>query len=223
MSRKKEIKAQIKELKKELNSIKDNVLKVGEWYKYGDFLLINPTNTDNKLKINAYGLNHNEWFNDTSTNSSHLGNSISYVKATETEVFEALKKEAIKRGFVKGSSYKNQYKRTGVISDNCWVFNFNRNTLSQVNNVLGNNVHYIFNNGVWAEIIEDKKPTINGYEMEIKGDYISFGCKKFSIDQILGLYSDFNQHNITSFAIDNEYQVTISELEEVVNYINKKN
>jgi hypothetical protein len=207
MSRKKEIKAQIKELNKYINSIKDNLLKVGEWYKYGDCFLF--------CFNGEFGNNTNYGFNKIGVFRQYLGihKENKYTKATETEVFEALKKEAIKRGFKEGvtvSSVKN------------YEYKVDTNTFKWDGEYLWLNNIQIFEDGKWAEIIEDKKPTICGYEMKINGNYISFRCKKFSTDQILGLYSHFNQHNITSFAIDNEYQVTISELEEVVNYINSK-
>jgi hypothetical protein len=223
MSRKKEIKAQIKELKKELNSIKYNGLKVGEWYKYVDCFLF--------CFNGKFGNSTNYGFNKIGVFKQDLGvhRLNRYTKATETEVFEALKKEAIKRGFKEAikRGFKEGVKRgfkegvtlRSLLGDKQVV---KINTFVWVEGVLFLNNIQIFQDGKWAEIIEYKKPTINGYEMKINGDYISFGCEKFSTDQILGLYSHFNQHNITSFAIDNEYQVTISELEEVVNYINSK-
>jgi hypothetical protein len=208
MSRKKEIKAQIKELKKELNSIKYNGLKVGEWYKESDSFLF--------CFNGKFGNSTNYGFNKIGVFRQELGvhRLDRYTKATETEVFKALKKEAIKRGFKEGVTVRSVKNSEYKVDNNTFKWDGEYLWLSSIT---------IFKDGKWAEIIEDKKPTICGYEMKINGDYISFRCKKFSTDQILGLYSHFNQHNITSFAIDNEYQVTISELKEVVNYINKKN
>lgn len=66
------------------------------------------------------------------------------VKATEQEVFEALKNEAVRRGFVEGAMYKNT---SGEVSDLSFGWN-------GLHSIKGDEM--IFSKGTWATIIETK-------------------------------------------------------------------
>ena len=72
-------------------------------------------------------------------------NSTNDVKATEQEVFEALKNEAVRRGFVEGAMYKNT---SGEVSDLSFGWN-------GLHSIKGDGM--IFSKGTWATIIETKK------------------------------------------------------------------
>ena len=97
----------------------------------------------------TYGFNWVGGFSDNLMVSGKHG-----IKATDKEVEEALIKEAKKRGFKEGVKYENYLGSNGFIKDSCWKFISSLNTLSQENNK-GNNLHYIFDKGKWAEIIKE--------------------------------------------------------------------
>lgn len=78
------------------------------------------------------------------------------IKATKQEVFEALKKEAVKRGFKKRGGYFKCLKNGNIISCD-GLFGFSTNTLYS-------NRGIVFDNGKFAEII----PTLTKEEAEEK-------------------------------------------------------
>lgn len=96
-----------------------------------------------------------------------------YVEATQEEVFEALKKEAVKRGYVKGAKIKcpiyisENY--TGIVNgDFYWAEGSDCLTVSCKETNRPNPNFPLFWKGVWAEIIEqpkeEKKPRPNRLE-----------------------------------------------------------
>lgn len=95
----------------------------------------------------------------------------------------------------------------------------------------------VFKKGKWAEIIKDKV-IINGYEMQVDGDIVSFGCAKFNKEWFkvlkdhindlgIGSYQDrFDRTNmrnwthtnraIKSITLDSGVELTIEDLEKIV-------
>lgn len=132
----------------------ESKFEIGKWYKI---------TTDENYFLNwqgeykqCYGILAGRWDNKYFFYEYHKKNS---VPATESEVFEALKKEAVKRGFINGAKYlspTDQYH--GKCTDR-FDFSFKLN-------VLYNNNFSVFTDGKWAEIIKEK--TLSKSEAEAK-------------------------------------------------------
>jgi hypothetical protein len=147
---------QLAELKKELNP----ELEVGRWYKTMSDNLFCYTGRNTDGVILGYGFIDNDWDNwkwGSEKNDKTL--------ATEQEVFEALKKEAIKRGFKEGVTLK----ATGINKEFYWIdspisgeheYHAETDTLDSSN---GNG--YIYHKGKWAEIIKEEPIIIGGFEV----------------------------------------------------------
>ena len=127
---------------------KEDALVVGKWCKINneDGYLLNYSGTGT-----VFGFLNGNYRNDYNFDQYHYDNA---KPATDKEVEEALIKEAKKRGFKEGVKYENYLGSNGFIKDSCWKFISSLNTLSQENNE-GNNLHYIFDKGKWAEIIKE--------------------------------------------------------------------
>ena len=137
----------------------ENELEFGKWYISEHYLVYYLGN----YKCNCIELRDGEWIENVYHSlSGHLK---SYRLATEEEVVKALINEAIKRGFnnIGNLKIKNTF---GGISNgfvtltNDFYYDYKGNTLSL-------DCALIFNNGVWAEIIEEPKET-EPTEEEIK-------------------------------------------------------
>ena len=138
-----------KELLKEfLPEAFENKLEVGKWYISEHYLAYYLGD----YKCNCIKLSDGAWFENM--HHSLSGHLKSYKLATEEEVIEALINEAKKRGFnnIGNLKIKNTF---GGISNgfvtltNNFYYDYKGNTL-RLDGAL------IFNNGVWAEIIEEK-------------------------------------------------------------------
>ena len=133
--------------------IEEPKLKVGRWYKKG-YRLAYITELK-KSDFFAYGFgNKNEWYdNDDLWALSHNG----WELATDKEVEEALIKEAKRRGY-KDGNYKCLLfpKSTEKLQDFYYAYNENSNILAvfEKDNHI---VNIVFDNGKWAEIIEETK------------------------------------------------------------------
>ena len=211
-------------------------LEVGKWYKspkYGKAIFY-ITNITNK-KVDAYGLNYKyEWKNE-----KEFGDSISedYELATDKEVETALISEAKKRGFKEWVTISSEWIESEILVNGDELFFDEHLELC-----LGSKSSYftIFKDGKWAEIIEDSKPKINGYEMEVKNGDVVFGCAKFHqyyLEKVLELckLSSFTWDNdgggencknegyrtIKSIKLSSDVEITVDELKEVVDYLNK--
>jgi hypothetical protein len=121
-------------------------LEIGKWYKdldNGKFLFCFQGGYGNS---DTHGLNYG--FNSQNEFRETLGvhKRDVYTPATDSEVLEALKKEAIKRGFVKGAYFKELWAKS-----NCKVNDivYKHFTLD-----LRSNGKCLFHNGKWAEIIK---------------------------------------------------------------------
>ena len=137
----------------------ENKLEVGKWYISEHYLAYYLGD----YKCNCIRLSDGAWFENM--HHSLSGHLKSYKLATEEEVREALINEAKKRGFnnIGNLKIKNTF---GGISNgfvtltNNFYYDYKGNTL-RLDGAL------IFNNGVWAEIIEEPKET-EPTEEEIK-------------------------------------------------------
>lgn len=211
MNTKQQLQDKINDLQKELDSFKEPEFKKGDWVywkgnkkdygvieklAYGDCYILEYT-------IRGEG----------AYDSCHKSN---LRPATNKEVEEALIKEAKKRGFKEGVEYKNYLHSTGKINGSCWEFR--NGILCQVANYNLHNIHYIMKDGKWAEIIEETKPTIAGYEIEIEGNWIKFGCNKYHKEYVNNLYTACNEIGVTGFIIEDN-EVSIEQLKEIVDYI----
>jgi len=200
-------------------------LEAGKWH-YG----YSSTNEMSFLilvkEIEGYNAQHNGfiWSDGEYSNDGYI--TVNDIKrlATDKEVETALISEAKKRGFKEGVKFihniyshpllKNE--KPNKITSN--QFNYDRNNL-------GLDGWEIFKDGKWAETIEDTKPKINGYEMEVLkgcngGDVIKFGCQKFDAKNVIDFYKYAEKLNLNSFSFG-QYNVEIYELKEVVDYLNK--
>lgn len=144
-------------MKDEFPEVFEVRLENNTWYvchHYSSRHLVNLNITD-KLDTHNKGFgfdSHGKWTNDLTFLKTHY---YGFTKATEQEVFEALKNEAVKRGFVEGVYLE----RSGINKDfnhklySCGDFSYYPKT-----NILDdqNGNGHIFHNGTWATIIETK-------------------------------------------------------------------
>jgi len=126
-------------------------LEVGKWYKT-KFVFINITNIDAKGKVYGYGWDLcSEIWHGSDNDDWGVDNAI---EATESEVFEALKNEAVKRGYEKENTFVKS-----IIFDDRKV-NLSGSGYDKTNFRLEHNGQFIYNGvtifkkGKWAEIIE---------------------------------------------------------------------
>lgn len=129
-------------------------LEVGKWYKSGRSIF------NHQESKNSYGFLLGKWqHGNWSTRKEYFTELIS--EATQEEVEEALKAEAIKRGYKKG----NHKCLNSPIVENCLedVYSFESGKLWYG----GKYANCVFFNGEWAEIIQPKKMTQAEIETEL--------------------------------------------------------
>jgi hypothetical protein len=146
-------KEQIKQLAKGNAKVKEwfpevfeTKLEIGKWYKHeSSNMLFFPLEIKDENSIRAYGFTMRGNFS-SDNGLFEWGNPKAIRLATDSEVLEALKKEAIKRGFVKGAYFKELWAKS-----NCKVNDivYKHFTLD-----LRSNGKCLFHNGKWAEIIK---------------------------------------------------------------------
>jgi len=139
--------------------------EIGKWYKVdgnkcgqeGRQLLANYSGKS----IGNYGFDFlGRWGIDLALNNEDLG--AFTFEATESEVFEALKKEAVKRGYIKGA--KVRFQPCNQIRElECDDFRLGSLTPEIY---LCNGIDVIFSNGEWQEIIKER--TLSKSEAEAK-------------------------------------------------------
>ena len=224
---------EINKLKKAANDILERIEKlenekpefeVGKWYKL-------DTNDDEWVKlivcctevfedkISGYGISsigdwssENHWFNKNSKTRP----------ATNEEVEAALIAEAKKRGFKEGVKVSRDWckKKQQTIKENKIHYDTAVNALCFTG-------REVFRNGQWAEIIEEPKVIINGYEMKQDGDIISFGCASLlncQVEKILEQIGEFNSYGqvnrtIKSITLDSGVEITVKQLKEICDNI----
>lgn len=138
-----------------------NTLEVGRWYnvyfqdsdeKWG---LLFVKEIKGK-EVYVYGFNEGKWI------ESNYGIHNKFIEATELEVFEALKNEASKRGFVEGAYLKNHHGTWELLKIN---YTYSEKYNNGIYNRQGTG-KWVFINGKWAEIIPTK--TKEQAEKELK-------------------------------------------------------
>ena len=151
---------------------KELKLESGKWYvgyHYADRFLVCLNLTD-ELETHdlGYGFNKsNGWTNDLSFLKTF---DYGFELATEKEVYEALKNEALKRGFVEGvyflgsaGNLKNTPVRLGGFKYAC-----NTSGFSDCNIGLYYSDSWIFNAGKWATLVKTKTKSEAEKELNCK-------------------------------------------------------
>lgn len=220
---KQELEQRLKEINQELEKPK---LEIDKWY-----VLENSNgykwviNFQGDINDNNYGFWDNEWRTDLNLNEAC---GFKRRPATHEEVEQALTKEAEKR-YKSGDKIK-------CLADNVTELIEPERRLYLENNELWCETkerHFIvFKDGKWAEIIEEPKVFINGFEMEMPSvNRIKFGCAIFCRHHVQELnekikifnsgvidedYLDMNR-KIKSIKLDSGVEITIDQLKQIVN------
>ncbi len=123
-------------------------LEVGKWYKSKNTAKDTLFCAGDNWKSNSYGINYKgTWSNNLNFSGAYEHD---FTPATENEVFEMLKREAIKRGLVKGVIVKSPlYGNLQRRIDGEYTY-FDNNELTVKNITL-------FIDGMWAKVIEKPK------------------------------------------------------------------
>ena len=147
--------------------------------------------------------------------------------ATDQDVLEALRTEAISRGFVKGCRFisakgGNAISYEGKYSGDIGVSNKN------ITNFYLDGMCILDHNGNWATLREPeviKRPIeINGYVMNLTTDNVQFGCYTLSKQSIINLYNslvDFNidiksNTDVKTITVKGGVEISMRQLESVV-------
>lgn len=150
---------------------KELVLEVGKWYKHPDetykaLYFITGISQGYRNPHTSYGFSMSgKWTNEDNRNIKE------FIEATEAEVFEALKNEAIKRGFKEGVKVKN-HQGENVLPH----FDLDKILSGYKDGVYYDNDKqgiWLCYKGVWSEIIEEPKSILDE-----KGIYIKVNNKR---------------------------------------------
>ena len=171
-------KEEIKKLQQQLDNLKAELDKPK--FEVGDWVV---SNLGEIGRIKNDGL---ELFPNTSNTAYCLGD-MSDIKrlATRTEIETELRKEAERRGFKKGVYVDNTelgwdvdgYKINGAY----WRYD-------ELNDRLSLDSYFIYDNGKWAEIVEDKVKFFD-WDVVYGGSLIGIGCEDYSKNFLLELES----------------------------------
>lgn len=139
-------------------------LKVGTWYKHTEHdSLIVFNNGDKTLGFWKGEYIDSLWFDKNGYIAKHV------TEATEKEIFEALKNEAVKRGFVEGAQFygcdghlKNKPIEVKEIKFGCVSKGFCEENIG-----LYCSDSWIFRAGKWATIIQPKQMSQSDIEKEL--------------------------------------------------------
>lgn len=164
---KNETQKQIEKLQAELDKLKvlaerENKFEVGRWYKLKDYpKVICFAKEKGECSYNGFGISHYEKWADWVSFGDKLSN---WTLATDTEVLEALTKEAEKRGFKKGVRFETAiYSREETIKGNFYLY-------AESDFSLMNSTGVVFDAETcqWATLIEDEKIYIGENEVEVE-------------------------------------------------------
>ena len=141
---------------------KEVKLEAGKWYKSlrAEKTLFFMTSKDD-CQFNGYGIQYDgNWTN----NAFIIKDKNRLIEATDQEVESALIDEAKKRGFKEGVYFKTaSFTGNKFFITNSLKYNSEYNVISQS----GAGEGQIFNNGIWAKIIEVKKMSKSEIEYEL--------------------------------------------------------
>lgn len=232
MKTKEQIEAKIEKLQKKLKELETPKLEKGRWYKHDEGGVYYATSFSKVGSMFGYGVESDgDWYECISNNGIGCLLNNYHTKecirpATREEVESALIKEAKRRGYDKGvrisSVYSDMYKGR-ILGDICVTETYQLWADSdECANV------QIFEDGKWAEIIEKSKVNINGYDMEVNGNEVKFGCAKFTDKQFKYLkhylegFSNFSESNrkINSITLDSGVEITVEQLKQICDELN---
>lgn len=189
-------------------------LEVGKWYRNSNLkTLICYTGNEE-----GYGFTASEtWYKNQKWCSFEKWRITNTTPATDKEVEEALISEAKKRFGNAPIKDGTEFKDRGNISN----INARGWETCKWDGVVLHYARYtLFKDGKWAEIIEEKAPTIAGYEMEVGDGKITFGCKSFTTTRVLALYKNMKVLGMSGVCYDDS-EITIDQLKEIVKYLDK--
>lgn len=202
--------AEIKKLKDELS---EPVFEVGKWYKnkFGEL----GFNIDGN---NGYGFEKcGTWRSDAKF--GFYNSYYNWLPATESEVFEALKKEAIKRGFKEGVTLNidcggyigGKLERTanGRLFWNSFTNELYLDSPNKYNGCV------IMRDGKWAEIIKDEPFKICGYEVKKEDNNYKIGGKTIYRPDVSHLKYLMNSLDVKTAQLG-DYKVTIEEINKLL-------
>lgn len=203
---------------KQLEGLESKKLELNKWYigiNQHPVFLVSKSKSNNMFYCYGFDLN-GEWFDEYEEgrrSQTHVKNF--KIPATEEEVFEALKAEAIKRGFKEGVKTKG-------VGDNLEVSTITEGMeYKPSDNVLKSNCvgkfyikRNIFKNGSWAEIIST--PTLNGKEVKVDDLTIQIGCNIFNREIFERTVDYLFNHSITSLTHTELGEIKINDLKELI-------
>ncbi len=206
-------------------------LEVGKWYYSSstrDTVLTCHQRIDDDGTMEGYGFFCGKWEEE----AWHYNN---VRPATPQEVETALIAEAKKRGFIHECLFNEiADQANGGIDQNHGKVGGAFDMVDGVFYTYGYGRWCIFKDGKWATIIEDKPPVVNGYDMEIKDGLVKFGCAVLfrsgliELNEVIQLSEDsFNSESaiqnrkIKSITLDSDVTISVDQLKEIVDYIDK--
>lgn len=229
MKTKEELQSKLEKLKAATAKLEKQIQGIGKnksgWYKdynYPKWLVYKDFEKSIVCGFDGDG----DWFYDNNNLALILVKG-EYLATTEEEK-EALITEAKKRGFKKGVRAKNQWTEFTCFENYLYKD-------GELMSIKDNISYTLFASGKWATIIEEPKVVINGYKMKQDGDIISFGCARFTKDQLKGhlkelsYYKFFGKNSegeniwgnrtIKSITLDSGVEITIEQLKQIVDNI----
>jgi len=181
-----------KEVLKEFSE--ENEYKTNAWYKSDDTdYLIYVIEHDGINITNGYGFSDNGTWMGFVTIKDRCGFAVTHL-ATDKEVEEALIAEAKRRGFKEGVEVKSLTRDKLMLRFETLCF-FDNGLVDKWGS-------FIFKNGKWAEIVEDKI-MIGGHEIVLNNDRrIKVGCKIFLKSEIRDIKDIMINNKFKTVAFD---------------------
>lgn len=203
--------------------------KVGDWLKFtaGEQPLYRVYNVD----TSCY---YFEWWHNNERKTGHLNHKVGYCRlATKEEIYEYLVKVAtemyggnpvisLRTHTYDGENWGSAFTSSTSCGSNVRLFEFTYDENFDSLSTRGAGLAIVYEKGKWAEK-SILLPKIEGYSGNFVGDRVVYGCKSFHKEEVKKLYASikhFNQNingKITSVALDDEYIIRFSDLEQIVN------
>lgn len=153
--------------------------------------------------------------------------------ATKEEIYEHLVKVAtemygenpvisLRKHTYDGENWGSEFTSSTTCGANVRLFEFTYDENFDSLSTRGAGLAIVYEKGKWAEK-SILLPKIEGYTGKVVGDRVMYGCKSFHKEEVKKLYASikhFNQNlngKITSVALDDEYIIRFSDLEQIVN------
>ena len=220
----KKLEKAVQDINKRIDKLKEDKLELNNWYKNGNLLFYVTQIHDRQTY--GYGFDHGEWdkIEDTMAGGWTFELDKDNVPATNEEVEAALIAEAKKRykkrikiNYIDTGASSNVYRLDG------FMFNSKENALFGTGKC-ENFSDVIFDKGQWAEIIEEPKVVINGYEMRQSTRKVTFGCAKFDkywLERLLEACEKMKKNYSTNrhptiITLDSGVEITVKQLQEIV-------